>query len=144
MFFFFPNNPPASLFVFLGDRDRDNFDIGERRPEVKRIINHENWRKPLRFSNDISLLELETEAQITDTVRTICLPKKYQLDEAHFEKKTCFISGWGQVEHGGKSARVSNFQFDFALIPGSLSHTDMIFSSIVRSVRHFKFIAVYK
>ena len=73
---------------------------------MKRIINHKNYGNPLWRSNDISLLELETEAKITRTVRTICLPKKFKHDETYFDCKLCSVSGWGVTSEDGSSPDV--------------------------------------
>jgi len=86
-----------SIDLVLGEHtlsERNEF--GEQRIKVKRIINHEKY-KTGPPSHDFALLELETEAEITDTVRTICLPKKFQHDKTHFEGQTCQITGWGRI-----------------------------------------------
>ena len=101
------------IFNFIGEHKKsDGNEFGEQRIKVKRIINHEKYiRRTLSY--DFALLELETEAEITDTVRTICLPKKFQNDEAHFDQQTCYVTGWGQI---GTDMHTSDVRVSFLLL----------------------------
>lgn len=41
---------------------------------VSNIIIHENYADPIIFSNDIALLELDTEIEFTDVISPLCYP----------------------------------------------------------------------
>ncbi|XP_066914259.1 uncharacterized protein [Clytia hemisphaerica] len=91
--------------LYLGEHERGKVDTGEQTPKVKRIINHEMYRlAPGTNSFDFALLELETEAQITDNVRTICIPKKHSGTD--FDNQICDITGWGTTSEGGSGANI--------------------------------------
>eukprot|EP00111_Clytia_hemisphaerica_P021963 TCONS_00064566-protein len=85
--------------VELGEHVRQIRGDGTQLAQVKKIILHESFNKPHSFSYDFALLELETEVEITDRVRTICLPKKYQQSENHFDNDECYITGWGKMQN---------------------------------------------
>uniref|UniRef100_A0A7M5WXS8 Peptidase S1 domain-containing protein n=1 Tax=Clytia hemisphaerica TaxID=252671 RepID=A0A7M5WXS8_9CNID len=91
--------------LYLGEHERGKVDAGEQTPKVKRIINHEMYRlAPGTNSFDFALLELETEAQITDNVRTICIPKKRSGTD--FDNQICDITGWGTTSESGRGAKI--------------------------------------
>ena len=69
---------------------------------VARVVNHEDYDS-WTISNDICLLWLESEADVSDDmVDTICLP----VSGAEYEEGTmCTVTGWGTTSEGGQLAR---------------------------------------
>ena len=59
--------------------------------KVKKIVIHEDWDKRTLL-NDIALLQFEEDAEITDTVGTVCLATS-NLDPK--SKPMCLITGEG-------------------------------------------------
>jgi len=86
----------------LGAHYRLSASIGtEQDFDVKRIIQHERYYTPNRWSNDVALLMLSRPAQLGRGVGLVCLSdSKYQLpfDDA---RKKCWITGWGTLYYGG-------------------------------------------
>ena len=65
--------------------------------DVVKIIQHEMYNTPNRWSNDIALLKLSRPAKIGEGVGLVCLSDdNFQLP---FEdaNKTCWITGWGRL-----------------------------------------------
>jgi plasma kallikrein len=67
----------------------------EEERKVSRVITHEKFiRKNLQ--NDIALLILNEEFELTPFINTICLPPKGTI----FNHKRCLSSGWGKSKFG--------------------------------------------
>merc|ERR1719285_175376 len=81
------------MIVRLGDHDRDRKEDGEQDMKVKKIIIHERWDRSTN-QNDIAILQLEEDAEITDTVGTVCLAKE---DIDVRSEPNCWITGWGRT-----------------------------------------------
>lgn len=63
--------------------------------KVERVINHEQFvRQNLR--NDIALLVLTEEFELTPFINTICLPPKGM----NFDNRRCLSGGWGKTKFG--------------------------------------------
>ena len=54
------------------------------------------------YDYDIALMKMEREYEITDHVRTVCVPQKSQEDEGFAAGKPVTITGWGTTYEGGK------------------------------------------
>ena len=68
---------------------------------VATIIVHENYRSPLRYSNDIALINLVSPANLGKGVGIVCFPDTgNQLPFDNLNKK-CWITGWGHLYSGG-------------------------------------------
>ena len=64
--------------VALGQHDRDNEnEPGKQYIDIEEVFMHPNYEKPgePKKSYDIALLKLKSEAELTDTVKTVCLPE---------------------------------------------------------------------
>lgn len=61
--------------------------------QVKSVIVHSRYNRAV-VDYDISVLELESEVEVTSYVRPICLPDRGQLPKPD---KYCHITGWGHV-----------------------------------------------
>ena len=73
----------------------------EQEFDVVKIIKHEDYHIPNRWSNDIALLRLSKPPQIGNEVSLVCLPdNKFKLpfDDRN---KTCWITGWGLLSYPG-------------------------------------------
>ena len=65
--------------------------------DVSEIIVHQEYGKPLRYSNDIALLKLAKAAGLSKEVGVVCLPDI----NLSLNNKTCWITGWGTLSSGG-------------------------------------------
>jgi len=90
----------AKIVVRAGDWDLVNnterFKIEQR--EVVRIKIHEEFQ----FSsgaNNLALLFLKSDFQMSDNIRTICLPDPRKT----FEGRRCIVAGWGKISFQDKS-----------------------------------------
>ena len=96
---------PSVFFSFhlrLGAHYRLSASIGtEQDFDVIRIIEHERYYSPNRWSNDVALLMLSRPAQLGRGVGLVCLSdSKYQLPFDDASKK-CWITGWGTLYYLG-------------------------------------------
>jgi len=90
----------AKIVVRAGDWDlginNEQFKVEQR--EVVRIKIHEEFR----FSsgaNNLALLFLKSDFQMSDNIRTICLPNLRKT----FERRRCIVAGWGKIHFQDKS-----------------------------------------
>jgi len=87
--------------VTAGIWDRSNPDSKTQRRTASRVIMHPNYQSPLRNSNDIALIQVNSPFQMTDCVGTASLPS-----ENTAGGRECWITGWGTLSSGGSSARI--------------------------------------
>ena len=86
----------------MGAHYRSGRKVGtEQDIEIAKIVVHENFHNPLRFSNDIALIKLSKPAHLGVGVGLVCMP-----DVSHplpFDNinRTCWITGWGTLSSGG-------------------------------------------
>jgi len=85
---------PRKMMVKLGDYNRSWKEVGEQSLKVKKMVIHEEYNYK-NLHNDIALLQLERDAQITDTVGTVCVADR-DIDPRN--NPTCYISGWGSTD----------------------------------------------
>ena len=92
------------LLFRLGAHYKRNGSVGtEQDIEIAKIIVHENYKFPLRFSNDIALIHLKSPADLGVGVGLVCLPDAgHHLPFDNVNKK-CWITGWGRLYYGGPS-----------------------------------------
>ncbi|XP_056589313.1 atrial natriuretic peptide-converting enzyme isoform X1 [Triplophysa dalaica] len=79
--------------VVLGINNLDHPSPYMQTRQVKSIIVHSRYNRAV-VDYDISVLELESEVEVTSYVRPICLPDRDQLPKPD---KYCHITGWGHV-----------------------------------------------
>ena len=73
----------------------------EQNLDVIKIIEHESYNRPYRWSNDIALLRLSKPAKLGKGVRLVCPPDtSFQLPFDSPNKK-CWITGWGRLSYNG-------------------------------------------
>ena len=73
----------------------------EQKIRVSQIITHENYNKPLTYSNDIALIKLLKPANLGVGIGLVCLPDmRHALPFDNLNKK-CWITGWGRLSSGG-------------------------------------------
>ncbi|KAM9202727.1 LOW QUALITY PROTEIN: granzyme B-like [Dugong dugon] len=90
----------SSINVTLGAHNIKEQEKTQQHIPVRRAIRHPDYNEKT-ISNDIMLLQLETEAQRMAAVLPICLPgKKAQLRPG----QVCSVAGWGQVSPMDKYA----------------------------------------
>ncbi|PFX28263.1 Transmembrane protease serine 5 [Stylophora pistillata] len=94
----------SSVKVVLGAHYRSYGNVGtEQSFDVVKIIEHERYNSPKRFSNDIALLQLSKPAKLGKGVGLVCLPDtSFQLPFDNPNKK-CWITGWGRLSYLGIS-----------------------------------------
>ena len=73
----------------------------EQNFDVAKIIQHENYNIPYRWSNDIALLQLSKPAKLGKGVGLVCLPDNEFLLPFDDLNKTCWITGWGTLSYFG-------------------------------------------
>ena len=90
------------FYLRLGAHFRLSASIGtEQDFDVIKIIQHESYHSPNRYSHDVALLKLSRPAKVGKGVGLVCLSdNRFQLpfDAAN---KTCWISGWGTLYYQG-------------------------------------------
>uniref|UniRef100_A0A8C2CES6 Corin, serine peptidase n=1 Tax=Cyprinus carpio TaxID=7962 RepID=A0A8C2CES6_CYPCA len=79
--------------VVLGINNLDHPSPYMQSRHVKSIIVHSRYNRAV-VDYDISVLELESEVEVTSYVRPVCLPGRGQLPKAD---QYCHITGWGHV-----------------------------------------------
>lgn len=90
------------------ESDEDCIGSGERRKcappiqeiDIEQAIFHKNY-SPTKFSNDIGLLRLVSNAVILSNVKPICLP--VTAASRRFNLERMIVSGWGNMESGHKA-----------------------------------------
>ena len=95
----------TSLNIFrLGAHYKTSGSVGtEQEIAVAKIIPHENYNTPLRYSNDIALLQLAKSANLGVGIGLVCMPDiSHPLPFDNLLKK-CWITGWGALSSGGSS-----------------------------------------
>ena len=73
----------------------------EQNFDVIKIIEHESYNSPNRWSNDIALLRLSKPAKLGKGVGLVCPPDtsfKLPFDSPN---KKCWITGWGRLSYNG-------------------------------------------
>merc|ERR1712180_454353 len=87
--------------VLLGNHLQSQTDSGERRIDVKRVVDHPNYNDRT-LNNDFSLLELSTPLDLESVdpqIRPICLPTAS--NPSQYENVMAVVSGWGTTSSGG-------------------------------------------
>lgn len=79
--------------VVLGINNLDHPSPHMQTRRVRSIIVHSRYNRAV-VDYDISVVELESEVQVTSYVRPVCLPRRGQLPKAD---QYCHITGWGHV-----------------------------------------------
>jgi len=87
-------------YFVLGAHDHKKRDGMEQYRQVKRIIDHPNY-KGVVVENDISLIELKQPVVLNDRVQVACLPSSEDAEPEPNAK--CYIAGWGKMKHPGYS-----------------------------------------
>ena len=86
----------------MGAHYRTSGSVGtEQEIGVEKIIVHERYNNPLRYSNDIALIKLVKPADLGVGVGLVCMPDvSHPLPFDNLNKK-CWITGWGTLSSGG-------------------------------------------
>lgn len=86
----------------LGAHYRTSGSVGtEQDIDVAKIIMHEKYNTPIRYSNDIALIKLMSPAELEVGVGLVCLPDTGHQLPFDNSNKTCWITGWGTLSAGG-------------------------------------------
>jgi secreted trypsin-like serine protease len=70
---------------------------------IAETIAHPEWDE-VHQHNDIALVRLQRPAQFNYYVKPICLPTTTELQNLNYHGAKFFISGWGTMDNGQKSA----------------------------------------
>jgi len=87
--------------VLLGNHLQSTTDSGERRINVRRVVDHPSYNDRT-LNNDFSLLELSTPLNLESVdpqIRPICLPTAS--NPSQYENVPAIVSGWGTTSSGG-------------------------------------------
>nr|AOW41608.1 trypsin [Euphausia superba] len=87
--------------VILGNHLQSSTDTGERRVNVRRVVDHPNYNSR-NLDNDFSLLELSTPQNLENVdpqIRPVCLPSAS--NPSQYEDVMAIVSGWGTTSAGG-------------------------------------------
>lgn len=87
---------PSGLSLVAGAHRRSSPPASEQSRNVLRVINHEDYTNPLRYSNDITLLQFDAPLTFDQNVRPACSPRTVD-----YAGNTVTISGWGTTFSGG-------------------------------------------
>ena len=89
-------------FFRMGAHYRTSGSVGtEQEIGVEKIIVHERYNNPLRYSNDIALIKLVKPADLGVGVGLVCMPDVSHTLPFDNLNKTCWITGWGRLSSGG-------------------------------------------
>ena len=86
--------------VELGQHNKTT---GAMRQAISRVIIHKDWKRPVRYNNDIALLKLKNPVDFKNVpnIDRICLPANRA---ATFARSTAIVAGWGKTSvHSGGS-----------------------------------------
>lgn len=92
---------PSSITIKVGAHDYAG-SVGTQHT-VARIVDHPSYESPGRFSNDMSILELNDEIAFGDTVSPVCLPAADNGNTA--DGNSAFVTGWGSLRQNGPISR---------------------------------------
>ncbi|KAG8433547.1 hypothetical protein GDO86_017736 [Hymenochirus boettgeri] len=87
------NREKTLLRVYLGSFKLDQPDQEEKQFGVNNIIIHPDYDRNLLF-NDISLLELDREVDLTEYIIPVCIPSVTVKFPTGLE---CWVTGWGTI-----------------------------------------------
>ncbi|CAC5412270.1 Plasminogen,Chymotrypsin-like protease CTRL-1,Chymotrypsin-like elastase family member 2B,Chymotrypsinogen 2,Chymotrypsinogen B2,Chymotrypsin-like elastase family member 2A,Transmembrane protease serine 11C,CUB and peptidase domain-containing protein 1,Trypsin,Anionic trypsin-2,Chymotrypsin-like elastase family member 3B,Anionic trypsin,Plasma kallikrein,Chymotrypsinogen B,Chymotrypsin A [Mytilus coruscus] len=93
----------SEMKVVLGEHDRSIAQGPEVTVGVIKQILHEGYSEGAPYPNDIALLKLETPVQLTDEIRTACIPSA---GESFTTEDNCWISGWGDTKDTGDETKL--------------------------------------
>ena len=86
--------------VELGQHDKRS---PAMRKSISRVIIHKDWKRPVRYNNDIALLKLKNPVDFKNVrnIDRICLPANRA---GTFARSTAIVAGWGKTSvHSGES-----------------------------------------
>jgi len=96
-----------NFYLHLGSNRQDAADTGEKIIKAKDITTHpyynHTWAK-----NDIALITMEKEVEMSEFIRPICLPLSNDGDEA----VKAVVSGWGLDRDGDASSSLEKLEVD--------------------------------
>ncbi|KAH3867549.1 serine protease 41-like [Dreissena polymorpha] len=90
------NHNPHAWTVVVGENDRAFVEGQEKIIQVDTLFVHRNF-EPVNYVDDIAMMKLSEEVDVTAYVRPVCLPPA----ESNFTLQTCVITGWGAAFTGG-------------------------------------------
>ncbi|XP_067886544.1 transmembrane protease serine 11C-like isoform X2 [Heterodontus francisci] len=70
---------------------------------IRRIHIHPNYSIPIKFNNDIAVLELSSPLTFNDFIQPVCLPSSRKVFSAG---RSCTITGWGTLTFEGSLATI--------------------------------------
>ena len=70
--------------------------------KVSKIIRHEDY-KVGSYDADIALVKLRCPVTYNALIKPVCLPDQ---DQEETIGKSCYVTGWGRTQEGGKQAKV--------------------------------------
>ena len=69
--------------------------------KVVDIVNHPEFNSR-NLANDLALLFLESDFELSENVDTVCLPQPNE----EFDEDRCWVTGWGKDEFGKKKISI--------------------------------------
>ncbi|KAK2567599.1 CUB and peptidase domain-containing protein 1 [Acropora cervicornis] len=106
---------PSSIQVTLGAHYLSTAQVvgTEQYFDVVQIIQHENYKLPKRFSNDVALPKLSRPAVLQNGVGLVCLSDDQF--QRPFNGTSCWTTGWGRLSWPGPVAK-ELMQVDLPLV----------------------------
>lgn len=90
------NIDPSKFFVVVGSHSTKD---GTEYP-VQKIIIHPDY-KYRQYYNDMSLLQIRSEVELTQKVYPVCLPSESLRDKILTNNNNVTVTGWGDTSFGG-------------------------------------------
>ena len=87
----------------------------EQHFDVVQIIQHENYKSPKQFSNDVALLKLSRPAVLRNGVGLVCLSDDQFQRPFNKTTKSCWTTGWGKLSWPGPQPK-ELMQVDLPLV----------------------------
>ncbi|XP_025071202.1 transmembrane protease serine 2 isoform X1 [Alligator sinensis] len=116
---------PSYWKVFAGILTQDEMRLrsGHR---VQKIIPHPNYNTETK-DNDVALMKLQTSVSFTNFVAPICLPNPGMMFQPN---QSCWISGWGALQQGGKTSNFLNAVM-VPLIEPSRCNAGLVYNGLI-------------
>lgn len=91
------NIDKTNLIVRAGEWDvsSENENLKHEDRKVQKVIKHERFERA-NLQNDVALMILESQFEMTSHINTVCLPPK----GSTFDGERCLASGWGKTKLG--------------------------------------------
>lgn len=130
--FFFSIDLP-SLIVYLGRQTQLTANSNEVSTRVAQVILHPGYDKNTH-DNDIALLQLASTVTFTDYILPVCLATS---DSTYGSGTNCWVTGWGDIQFGGKMMMMVIITNDDGYTPTVLQSKGCLMHHIAQMLKNF-------